>query len=73
MNYIIKRLQLCLMVFALLAAACHKGVIDNKALRDFQQVNLVANNGEYGAGLVDPTLQNAWGLAWSPTGIAWVN
>jgi len=42
-------------------------------LRNFEEVNLIANNGDYNAGLVDPTLQNAWGLAWSPTGIAWVN
>jgi uncharacterized protein (TIGR03118 family) len=36
-------------------------------------VNLVANKAKYAPKLVDPTLQNAWGLAWAPSGIAWVN
>ncbi|HEY4291226.1 MAG TPA: TIGR03118 family protein [Puia sp.] len=52
---------------------CRRTVIDKKDLRDFQQVNLIANNGEYNAKLTDPTLQNAWGLAFSSNGIAWVN
>src|ERR1700761_1438734 len=47
--------------------------IDKNDLRDFQEVVLVANNAIYHPGLVDPTLVNAWGLAWSPTGIAWPN
>src|ERR1700761_8303215 len=58
---------------ALATAACHKGVIDNNDLRDFEQVNLVANKEKYGPKLVDTTLQNAWGLAWAPNGVAWVN
>ncbi|MGN6165322.1 MAG: TIGR03118 family protein [Flavisolibacter sp.] len=41
-------------------------------LKDFTQVNLVANNDEYGAAHVDPHLLNAWGIAFSATGIAWV-
>src|SRR5262249_44102924 len=36
-------------------------------------VNLVANNSIYGASHIDTTLQNAWGIAFSPNGIAWVN
>jgi len=59
--------------FGLLSTACHKMNINNNDLRNFEEVNLIANNGNYGAGLVDPTLQDAWGLAWSPSGIAWVN
>jgi uncharacterized protein (TIGR03118 family) len=55
------------------AFGCRRMVIDKKDLRDFQQVNLVDNNGEYGAKLTDPTLINAWGLAFSSGGIAWVN
>jgi uncharacterized protein (TIGR03118 family) len=55
------------------AAACHKMVIDKNDLRDFEQVNLVANKAMYGPKLVDTTLQNAWGLTWAPSGIAWVN
>ena len=67
------RLLMGLIVMSLLSTACHKMNFNGNDLRDFEQVNLIANNGNYGAGLVDPTLQNAWGLAWSPTGIAWVN
>jgi uncharacterized protein (TIGR03118 family) len=42
-------------------------------LKDFTQVNLVGNNDEYNAGRVDPLLLNAWGLTFSPTGIAWIS
>lgn len=42
-----------------------------KLAKDFVQVNLVGNNNEYGARFIEPTLINPWGLAWSPTGIAW--
>ncbi|HWB90313.1 MAG TPA: TIGR03118 family protein, partial [Puia sp.] len=59
--------------FGLLSTACHKVNINNKDLRNFEEVNLIANDASYNPGLVDPVLQNAWGLAWSPSGIAWVN
>ena len=54
-------------------AGCRKISIDKDDLRNFQQVNLVANIGVYSPVLMDGTLLNAWGLAWSPTRIAWVN
>ena len=60
-------------VMTLFSAACHKMSVNNNDLRNFEQVNLIADNASYNPGLVDPTLKNAWGLAWSPTGIAWVN
>ena len=56
-----------------LASSCMKNRIDKDDLRDFQQVNLVANSGAWSPVLTDPTLLNAWGLAWSPGGTAWVN
>jgi len=64
-----------LLVITLLALSfgCHKSNVDEKDLRDFQQVNLVANNDEYNASNIDSTLLNAFGIAWSPNGIAWVN
>lgn len=40
---------------------------------DFQQVNLVANNSSYGAATVDPSLLNGWGIAFAPSGPAWVS
>ena len=52
---------------------CRKISIDKDDLRNFQQVNLVANSAVYSPVLTDGSLLNAWGLAWSPTRIAWVN
>lgn len=67
------RLAIALVVMSLLSTACHKMNVNNNDLRNFEQVNLIADKASYDPGLVDPTLKNAWGLAWSPTGIAWVN
>src|SRR5580704_13627746 len=67
------RLGMAFVVMSLLSAACHKMSVNSNDLRNFEQVNLIADNASYNPGLVDPTLKNAWGLAWSPTGIAWVN
>ena len=61
-----------LFAFFLLALGCKKSN-ERNALKDFHQVNLVDNNGSYGAALHNPTLRNAWGIAFSPGGIAWVN
>jgi uncharacterized protein (TIGR03118 family) len=45
-----------------------------KSLKDFEQVNLVGNNDEYGAAHIDPTFINAWGIAFNGNGaVAWVN
>src|SRR5687768_6877788 len=41
-------------------------------LGNLKQVNLVANNESYGAKRVDPLLLNAWGLAFSKTGLPWI-
>jgi uncharacterized protein (TIGR03118 family) len=54
------------------SAGCNKNN-EPKALKDFDQVNLVANNDEYSAAHIDPALLNAWGLAFSSGGTAWVN
>ncbi len=72
-NNTANRLVTALAVMGLLSAACHKMNVNNNDLRNFEQVNLIADKASYDPGLVDPTLKNAWGLAWSPTGIAWVN
>ena len=64
--------MLVIIAFAF-AGGCRKMTIDKNDLRDFQQVNLVSNTSKYSPLLRDSSLQNAWGLAWSPTGIAWVN
>lgn len=67
------RTVMTLIFGALMATACHKGNFNPNDLRNFDQVVLVANKAMYGPMLVDTTLQNGWGLAWAPSGIAWVN
>src|ERR1700719_1950215 len=62
-----------LVLCALMTGACRKGNFSQNDLRNFNEVVLVANKAMYNPGLVDTTLQNGWGLAWAPSGIAWVN
>src|ERR1700744_2614701 len=66
-----------LAAFVAMSAGCHREIIRNhdhdNDLGDFEQVNLVADRILYQPQVVDTTLQNAWGLAWAPSGIAWVN
>jgi uncharacterized protein (TIGR03118 family) len=70
----------------LLAISCQKSIDrpatndsnvagkEPKSLKDFDQVNLVGNNDEYGAVHIDPTFINAWGIAFNGNGtVAWVN
>lgn len=45
----------------------------HKKTGHFSEVRLVANTPALGASRVDPTLINAWGIAFAPQGIAWVN
>jgi len=56
-----------------LAAGCRKAGIIEQDLKNFEEVNLVADLSSFDPALVDPTLKDAWGLAWAPSGIAWVN
>jgi uncharacterized protein (TIGR03118 family) len=47
---------------------------DFKKVGHFTQVNLTANNNEYGASNIDPTLVNAWGLVFNPNNaVAWIS
>ena len=69
----VKSLSLLLLIpLAVFFIGCNK-LNDPKALKDFAQVNLVANNDEYAAAHIDPQLLNAWGLAFSSGGTPWVN
>jgi uncharacterized protein (TIGR03118 family) len=62
---------LFLMAILVTAPGCRK---DPKVLKDFTQVNLVANNDEYGDSTrIDPAFINGWGIAFSPGGTAWVS
>jgi len=63
-----------LTIGGLLIGSCRKLLIRRiQNTQAFEKVVLVANQAKYGPKLVDSTLRNGWGLAWSPTGIAWVN
>jgi uncharacterized protein (TIGR03118 family) len=44
-----------------------------KRLKDFHVRMLASNSSAYGAEHIISTLKNAWGLAWSPTGIPWIS
>ena len=46
---------------------------DSKSLKNFMQVNLVGNNDEYDPVRIDPLMVNGWGIAFSPTGTAWIS
>jgi len=67
------RKPLIVLGVAALAFGCNKPNVEQKDLRDFAQVNLVANSIDYHPKNIDTTLINGFGIAWSPTGIAWVN
>lgn len=67
------RLVLLFFATTFLFLSCRKLDKVGPFLKHFNQVNLVDNNGEYHASHQDPTLINAWGIAWSPNGFAWVN
>lgn len=64
---------LMLIALTTFAFGCYKSTVYNPDFRNFEQVNLVANSSKYHPVTVDPTLLNAFGVAWSPTGVAWVN
>src|SRR5438093_3991904 len=71
-----------LLFFVLIIPACQKEVqpstseVQSKSSqlqKDFEQVNLVANNDEYNAAHIDSRLINAWGISFSPTSPLWVS
>jgi uncharacterized protein (TIGR03118 family) len=67
------RIALLYSTTTLLLTSCQKLDKAGPVLKNFEQVNLVDNNGEYNAPHTDPQLINAWGLTFTPNGIAWVN
>jgi uncharacterized protein (TIGR03118 family) len=54
------------------AAAAAPGAAPSAARNAFHQTNLISNLANQGAQVVDPDLQNSWGLALSPTSPLWV-
>src|SRR3954469_19645515 len=62
---------LCSLTFII--SGCRKLDELNPFLRHFDVVSLVDNNHEYSASHTDANLINAWGIAFTPNGFAWVN
>lgn len=61
---------LVLLAFMLTMPACKKPPHHQQ---NYEQVNLVGNNDEYGAMRIDPAFKNGWGISFSSGGIAWVS
>jgi uncharacterized protein (TIGR03118 family) len=57
----------------ILFISCQKPGKDPKALKNFEQVNLVGDNDEYSPAHIDANLVNAWGIAFPTSGPAWVS
>ena len=62
---------LFLIAISLIAPGCKKN--PHGVLKEFKQINLVANNDKYWAVRIDPAFINGWGIAFSPGGTAWVS
>ncbi|MEI6945906.1 TIGR03118 family protein [Paraflavisolibacter sp. H34] len=63
------------LTFLLFLLCCFTGCrkhFDLKSLKEFKQVNLVTSDAEYPATYTDTALKNAWGIAFNPSGVAWV-
>jgi uncharacterized protein (TIGR03118 family) len=56
-----------------LVAAAAPAMAAAAPANNFTQTNLIANKASFGAKLVDPNLQNAWGLASGPGTPMWVS
>lgn len=68
-----RKISIMILSIVALCSGCRKSDVNQKQLRDFKQVNLVANKSDYHPVTIDPQLINGFGMAWSPNGIAWVN
>jgi uncharacterized protein (TIGR03118 family) len=57
---------------AVAVAAPTASARSHRAENEFRQTNLISNRTDQGAQVVDPNLQNPWGLALGPTSPLWV-
>jgi uncharacterized protein (TIGR03118 family) len=73
---------LCILLLVIISS-CKKETMQNvatepqaqekKFVKNFKQVNLVGDNGEYSPARIDPNFINGWGIAISPNGFFWVS
>lgn len=69
--------KLILLALIIGGVSCHKNNNNEPAKpvldANFAQTNLVSDTSSYGAAMIDPALQNAWGLAVNPSAaIIWI-
>jgi uncharacterized protein (TIGR03118 family) len=67
------KLSLLLLSFLAFSVSCKKLVEDKFVKQNLSEVILVSNDPAWNPAHPDSSLINAWGLAWAPSGIAWVN
>ena len=77
-NFHGKRYQLLFSTVLFLLAlftlqACKKNPLHNPFENDFQKIVLVADSSSYSPVTTDPNLLNGWGIAFAPSGPAWVS
>jgi hypothetical protein len=73
-SHTITTLSIFLFSLLLFTTACHKDHNDNNnSTTNFNKVNLVASNSQFAGARVDANLKNGWGIAFSPTGNAWLS
>src|SRR5258705_8438236 len=53
--------------------ACNKDDDNTTSSTNFTQVNLVGSSATYAGVRVDPNMLNGWGIAFGPTGTAWIS
>jgi uncharacterized protein (TIGR03118 family) len=53
--------------------SCKKSSTTTNTTTNYQQTNLVADTSTFGAGRIDTSLDNPWGIAIGPTGILWIS
>lgn len=69
-NLFLTNTWLLLLGFLVAIPACKKPPEPGK---NYQEVNLVANTDEYHAARIDANFINGWGIAFGPSGVAWVS
>src|SRR6266849_2320609 len=65
-------LSACALVVAVPASLAGASVRSSNSGNQFRQTNLISNRTDQGAQVVDPKLQNPWGLALGPETPLWV-
>src|SRR5438128_758992 len=63
-------LFLLIMIAYIVTISCKK---NNSSPQKYAQTNLVADTAGFNASRIDTNLDNPWGIAFGPTGLAWIS